>query len=791
MANTKNKTILCFDSGTFFEFCLSLADHYKEVLYYCPWDYSGFPKPDKARVGSEWKNGKQLDTFDGKPFRMVSSFFDNLKEVDVIMFTDCYQGDLMEHLREIGYPVCGSGHGQILELDRWKCKQMFKSMGMDVNPMKRVVGMTALRELLMKETNKYVKVSSYRRLVESFHHDEYKMSCVVLDKMENQMGPMAESIEFIIEDPIDAIVEEGIDIYTVDGKYPTHVLAGTEVKNKAYYGEITEYNKLTPGVLKTTNAIAALMKKYNYKGFFSTEVRTTKGGDNYLIDMTCFSDDTEVLTSNGWKLFKDCTVEDTFATLNTSTKEIEYHHATGYIEYPYNGNMVHFTNSANTYDQLVTPNHTILHYNRHKNKFIKERADSLTDKGYIPRTGTWVGSNEEYYTLPEYHKEWEWNSSLHSGYKICDKVCHKPALQIKMEDWASLLAWYLSEGSIGHGHVTITQLKEPHRKTIEELLNRLPFYYKKNKNGFQIQGEQLIQELKVFGKCNKKYIPNYIKESTPIVIQAFLDAYRAGDGNTEYKHNKVVRKRYFTTSKQMADDLQECVFKTGSCANISKGKHGKGTIMKVGDKKAYIRNHDVYIISEYCTTKDYWYETGYRKDRYIKEQPYNAMVYCVNVPNETLYVRRDGKPTWSGNCRLPLPPSPLYPLMFDNLGEIVWGIANGELVDIKPKAKCGLYLSIGSENYQADYQTVYFPEKYRENIKLSNAMKVDDDYCALNLNGFPEPEVGCIAVAGNSFEECKNKAIEIAEEIKGFGIKIDINNIDKAKEEFDKMKKGK
>lgn len=428
MTNTKNKTILCFDSGTFFEFCLSLADHYKEVLYYCPWDYSGFPKPDKARVGSEWKNGKQLDTFDGKPFRMVSSFFDNLKEVDLIMFTDCYQGDLMEHLREIGYPVCGSGHGQILELDRWKCKQMFKSMGMDVNPMKRVMGMTALRETLMKETNKYVKVSSYRRLVESFHHDEYKMSCVVLDKMENQMGPMSESIEFIIEDPIDAIVEEGIDIYTVDGKYPTHVLAGTEIKNKAYYGEIMEYSKLTPGVLKTTNDISALMKKYSYKGFFSTEVRTTKGGEHYLIDMT---------------------------------------------------------------------------------------------------------------------------------------------------------------------------------------------------------------------------------------------------------------------------------------------------------------------------------------------------------------------------CRLPLPPSPLYPLMFDNLGEIVWGIANGELIDIKPKAKCGLYLSISSNNYQADYQSIYFPEKYRENIKLANAMKVDGEYCALNLNGFPEPEVGCIAVAGNSFEECKKKAIEISEEIKGYGIDIDINNIDKAKEEFDKMKKGK
>ena len=782
---------MCFDSGTFFPFCLALADHYKEVLYYLPWDYSGFPKPDKARVGSEWKNNKMLDSYNGKPFRMVSSFFDNLDKADIILFTDCYQGDLMEHLRQLGYPVCGSGKGQTLELDRWQCKQQFKALGMDVNPMKRVVGMNALRETLMKEENKYVKVSSYRRLVESFHHDTYQVSCVILDKMEHQMGPMAETIEFIIEDPIDAIVEEGIDIYTVDGKYPKTVLAGTEIKNKAYYGELINYSDLTPGVMKTTDAIAPLMKKYGYKGFFSTEVRTTKGGENYLIDMTCFSEDTEVLTEAGWKLFKDCIAEDKFATLNTDTKQIEYHYASGYIQYPYSGKMINLTNDKKSYDQLVTPNHTIIHYDRHKKNIIRERADSLKDKGYIPRTAKWIGYNEEYFELPEYHKEWEWNSSRAGGYKVCDKVYHNIALKIKMKDWASLLAWYLSEGSIGHGHVTITQHKKDQRNVIEEILNRLPFNYRKHNTGFQIQSTQLLVELKKFGKCNEKYIPDYIKQADIPVIQAFLDAYRAGDGNTEYKNGVISRKRYFTTSKRMADDLQECILKIGSCANISKGNKGKGTLMEIEGKKSYTRNHDCYIITEYCSRKEYWFETGARKDRYIKEIDYNGLVYCVNVPNETLYVRRQGKPTWSGNCRLPLPPSPLYPLMFDNLGEIVWGIANGEIIEIKPKAKCGLYLSIKSDNYLADYQTLYFPEKYKENICLVNAMKVDDLPTTLNLNNFPEPEVGCIAVAGNSFEDCKSQMEKIADEVKGYGILIDKSGIDKAKEEFDKMKKGK
>ena len=70
-------------------------------------------------------------------------------------------------------------------------------------------------------------------------------------------------------------------------------------------------------------------------------------------------------------------------------------------------------------------------------------------------------------------------------------------------------------------------------------------------------------------------------------------------------------------------------------------------------------------------------------------------------------------------------------------------------------------------------------------------MKVDDLPTTLNLNNFPEPEVGCIAVAGNSFEDCKSQMEKIADEVKGYGILIDKSGIDKAKEEFDKMKKGK
>ena len=422
MINLKSKKILCFDNGGFFEICLFLTKYFKEVLYYTPWDYTGFPKPDKARVGTEWKNGIQQDTFDGKPFRKVESFFDSLEEADICFFTDCYQGDLMEFLRKLDIPVCGSGKGQILELDRMLAKQEFKAHGMDMNQCKRVIGLTNLKETLKPLKDKYIKISKFRKIVETFHHETYELSMPVLEKMEWELGSLKETIEFLIEDPIDAFVEEGIDIYTVLGKYPSNTLAGCEVKDRAYYGEIMSYNKTSKGIQKTTDAISPILKKYEYKGFFSTEVRTTKDNKNYLSDFT---------------------------------------------------------------------------------------------------------------------------------------------------------------------------------------------------------------------------------------------------------------------------------------------------------------------------------------------------------------------------ARQPMPPSPLYGLMFDNFGEIIWEIAHSNIVDIKPKYKCGLFLSIISDHFDEGNQTILFPEEFRDNVKLFYPIKVDGKYSTININNFPE--VGCICTVGNTFEECKKQMEKIVPTIKGYGIKICIDDVDCAFEEFKKM----
>ncbi len=80
----------------------------------------------------------------------------------------------------------------------------------------------------------------------------------------------------------------------------------------------------------------------------------------YTLQGECYSDDTEVLTDNGWKLFKDMDKEnDKVHTLNPATKEIEIQRPVNYFEFENNGKgMIHFKNDET--DLLVTPNHNML-----------------------------------------------------------------------------------------------------------------------------------------------------------------------------------------------------------------------------------------------------------------------------------------------------------------------------------------------------------------------------------------------------------------------------------------------
>lgn len=84
-----------------------------------------------------------------------------------------------------------------------------------------------------------------------------------------------------------------------------------------------------------------------------------KGGGLFGADSQtgCYDDQTEVLTTAGWKLFKDVSFNDKFYTL-TAGRKIEVHNPINIFQYDYAGDLYHF--STDSLDLMVTPNHRML-----------------------------------------------------------------------------------------------------------------------------------------------------------------------------------------------------------------------------------------------------------------------------------------------------------------------------------------------------------------------------------------------------------------------------------------------
>ena len=703
-----------------------------------------------------------------KEIERVDEPWSHLDEADLIVFPDVYEGALQEYLVSQGKRVWGCRMGCELELDRAKAKEIAIKAGIDIGPYEVIKGLDALREHLKEHDDQHIKVSATRGDFETFHSPTYKKIEPRLDDLEHTLGARKKIIEFIVEEGISPAIEAGYDGYTVDGKYPDGAIIGIEIKDRAYVGCTMRYGKMPEPVRRVNDGLAPALKKYGYRGFISTEVRCTPDGGAYLVDMTCFADDTEILTNQGWKLFQDLDRSEAVATLNVETGEIEYQTPEDYISQPFKGDMVLISNKEKGIECLVTPNHGVWRTDRRGSKLFRERADSLTDKGYIPRIGSWAGSHCERYTIPSYQSEWVCGRS-----NSLVRECVREEIEVAMNDWLRFLAVWLGDGSLGSGHVSVTQHEvSKNKEKVASIVNALPFNVQRNARGFEIASMQLREHLLEFGKCNQKRVPSYVKELSKEQIEIFLDAYVLCDGSDRGRG-----KIYYTTSEGLADDLQELIFKAGRLSNITK-IDAAGTLMTVGGK-TYKRNHDSYRVTECPKQNRFWFETGSRAERYFSKVPYDGVVHDVTVPNGTVYVRRNGKPFWSSNCRGASPPSELYQNMISNLGEVMWYGAEGLVVEPDYIAKWGAQVILSSDWADDNWQQISFPKSIRDNVKLRNFCVIDGEYYVIPQS-HGAVEIGAVVATGDTAAEAIAECKRIAKLVEGYSVEAPVDAMDEA-----------
>ena len=350
----------------------------------------------------------------------------------------------------------------------------------------------------------------------------------------------------------------------------------------------------------------------------------------WAVVRNCYDDQTEILTEKrGWQLFKDLLLDDAVATLDGD--HLVYKTPEGVVSYPYQGEMVGF--EGESIDFLVTPEHKMWVSTRRTRKKVWSDYEIRTAEEIyggelvrVRKDAQWVGKETEY-----------------------------------SEDFFEFLGFWFAEGSCGiyerqsgspSKRLNVTQKK--HWEYTEDLLSRNNLLYgkreKKDSGGcftYDIMRNKILQDIFCTflnaGTQIVRHIPQWIKDAPVGHLKAFLYGFFVGDGGDSQGTTRLS-----TSSKIMADDLQEMVLKSGGVANIGMSDC-TGMIVNVNGRigKVNAPSYKVTILKESRhrpILKMNPHHTNHLKGWY--KQQYDGMVYCVSLPDIPVYVRRKGNAFW-------------------------------------------------------------------------------------------------------------------------------------------------
>ena len=370
----------------------------------------------------------------------------------------------------------------------------------------------------------------------------------------------------------------------------------------------------------------------------------------------CYDDDTEVLTSEGWKPWPKVDGREFFGTLNPVSNELEYQRATEVFHADYAGPM--YRVRSEQIDLLVTPNHRMW-IQRHDTQaarrgeqpFAIETAEKILHKRVTyQKNARWTGCSPDHIWIPETYRTYQRSDRNRPATRTYSSVA------FPIEPFARFLGYYLAEGSINGHQIVLAQNRGEILDKMTETIRAmgLPAYVPVTGHGsVRTTCVQLRDLLVRLGHSYNKRIPSMVGEWTPEVIRIFLEAVIEGDGTTHRTFNHRV---IYTSSREMADDLQVLAIKAGWSANIRiDDRTGLERIMTNGQRFRNLRPSYIVSIVTRRVTPLVNHNRG-DKSRYRTEEGYNdriehydGRIHCVQVPNGLLFVRRNGRPVVSGN----------------------------------------------------------------------------------------------------------------------------------------------
>jgi len=367
----------------------------------------------------------------------------------------------------------------------------------------------------------------------------------------------------------------------------------------------------------------------------ATGLRVPKLEADILLVTHCFDEKTEILTDKGWKYFYELNGDEKIATLSKEGY-LEYQKPSKIINYPYKGLMYRL--QTHYIDLLTTPEHRLFVKRKIKKDYELIEAKKLIGVyKTFKKNAKWKGKKIKHFLLPEY--------SFFSKGRKTKKIF--PERRIEMDKFLKFLGFFISEGYVDKYHITLAQdAKSPFFKEIVNSIKEINFepkIFQSNNNQIRIDSVQLANFLLSYQK--PKRIPFFIKELSSRQIKIFLETFFKGDGS--FKNNRFLR--CSSKEKALVDNIQELLLKVGLAGHIKEilpRPFIDGDKIYGGESPQYCLN----VFREKVEIRDRHRSLGPMGNFFEGYINYIGTVGCVTVPNGVIYVRRNGKPVWCGNC---------------------------------------------------------------------------------------------------------------------------------------------
>jgi thymidylate synthase (FAD) len=338
----------------------------------------------------------------------------------------------------------------------------------------------------------------------------------------------------------------------------------------------------------------------------------------------CYDDATEVLTDSGWLPWPQVTGEELFATL-TPLGSLVYQPALRLVRKELHGHMIGFKGMS--IDLLVTPDHRVLtsatttRAMRSNPVFTLRPAHSVLWKSHRhAATATWSGRTSEFIRVDG------------------TMIPAKPLLR--------LVGFFIGDGNLHPraNHIVFNLRKEREIAFLHQTAADAGFEVKSWQNGLALQvGSELRQLIAACYESREKVIPRTLLDLGPDLLLELWEGLLESDGTRSLRPGKAERQTYHTTSRKLADSVQELALKIGRSATVRPHKS------RVGDGHLGTKPRWRVTVYNPRNSQPGLCRTRAEGDNHMGVEQYSGVIHCVEVPNGTLYVRRNGYPVWCGN----------------------------------------------------------------------------------------------------------------------------------------------